>query len=200
MCHYIYIPPANNLIFGEIVNICWILMNWFWYDRHVIEEFPLRWCHNGCDSVSNHQPHDCLLNRLFRRRSKKTSLFCLTGLCVGNSQGTDDFPAQMASNAENFSISWSHHEISKKGGETNVNTIKRSILFTDRFQVFTLQMGIVIFFSLQPFSHSMILSAKYFWKYFVDYTKVIFCKGVSIVVTLKICVERWHNGIWKPGL
>ena len=29
----------------------------------------LRWRHNGCDSVSNHQPHDCLL--LFRRRSKK---------------------------------------------------------------------------------------------------------------------------------
>ena len=28
----------------------------------------LQWRHNGCDSVSNHQP---LLNRLFRRRSKK---------------------------------------------------------------------------------------------------------------------------------
>ena len=24
--------------------------------------------HNGCDSISNHEPHDCLLNRLFRRR------------------------------------------------------------------------------------------------------------------------------------
>ena len=32
---------------------------------------PLRWHHNGRDSVSNHHPHDCLLNRLFRRRSKK---------------------------------------------------------------------------------------------------------------------------------
>ena len=31
----------------------------------------LRWRHNGRDSVSNHQPYDCLLNRLFRRRSKK---------------------------------------------------------------------------------------------------------------------------------
>ena len=28
----------------------------------------LRWRHNGRESVSNHQPHDCLLNRLFRRR------------------------------------------------------------------------------------------------------------------------------------
>ena len=33
----------------------------------------LQWRHNGCDGVSNHQPHDCLLNRLFRRRSKKKS-------------------------------------------------------------------------------------------------------------------------------
>ena len=32
--------------------------------------FSLRWRHNGGDSVSNHQPHDCLLNRLFGRRSK----------------------------------------------------------------------------------------------------------------------------------
>ena len=33
----------------------------------------LRWRHNGRDSASNHQPHECLLNRLIRRRSKKTS-------------------------------------------------------------------------------------------------------------------------------
>ena len=33
----------------------------------------LQWRHNGRDSVSNHQPRDCLLNRLFRRQSKKTS-------------------------------------------------------------------------------------------------------------------------------
>ena len=39
--------------------------------------------HNGRDGVSNHQPHDCLLNRLFRRRSKKTLTLCVTGLCAG---------------------------------------------------------------------------------------------------------------------
>ena len=43
---------------------------------------PLRWSHNGCDGVSNHQPHGCLLNLLFRRRSKKTSKLRVTGLCV----------------------------------------------------------------------------------------------------------------------
>ena len=69
----------------------------------------LRWRHNGCDSVSNHQPHDCLLKLLFRRRSKKTSKLRVTGLCVGNSPGTGEFPAQMASNAENVSIWWRHH-------------------------------------------------------------------------------------------
>ena len=69
----------------------------------------LRWRHNERDSVSNHQHHDCLLHRLFRRRSKKTSKFRATGLCVGNSPGTGEFPEQMASYAENVSIWWRHH-------------------------------------------------------------------------------------------
>ena len=71
----------------------------------------LQWRHNGRDSVSNHQPYDCLLNRLFRRRSNKASKLRVTGLCAGNSPGTGEFPAQMASNAENVSIWWRHHEI-----------------------------------------------------------------------------------------
>ena len=53
------------------------------------------------DGVSNHQLHDCLLNRLFRRRSKKTSKLRVTGLCEGNSPVTGEFPAQ-TSNAEMF--------------------------------------------------------------------------------------------------
>ena len=71
----------------------------------------LQWRHDGRDGVSNHQPHDCLLNRLFRRRSKETPKLCVAGLCVGNSPVTDGFPAQMASNAENVSIGWRHHDI-----------------------------------------------------------------------------------------
>ena len=67
------------------------------------------WCHIGRDSVSNHQPHNCLLNRLFRHRSKKTSKLRVTGLCAGNSLVTSEFPAQMASKAENVSIWWHHH-------------------------------------------------------------------------------------------
>ena len=45
-----------------------------------------QWRHNEHDGISNHQCLDCLLNRLFRPRSKKTSKFCITGLCEGNSQ------------------------------------------------------------------------------------------------------------------
>ena len=80
--------------------------------RNHNDEFiiTLLWRHNGHDSVSNHQPHDYLLNRLFRRRSKKTSKLRATGLRTGNSPGTGEFPAQMSSSAENVSIWWRHHE------------------------------------------------------------------------------------------
>ena len=61
--------------------------------------YTLHWRHNGRDGLSNYQPSDYLLNRLFRRRSKEIHW-----------AGTGEFPAQMASNAENASIWWRHHE------------------------------------------------------------------------------------------
>ena len=54
----------------------------------------LRCRHNAYDGFSNHQPYDGLLNRLFRRRSKKTSKLRVTGLCEGNSPVTGEFPLQ----------------------------------------------------------------------------------------------------------
>ena len=65
----------------------------------------LHWRHSDHDGVSNHQPRKCLLNRVFRRRSRKTPKLRVIGLCVG------EFPAQMASNAENVSIWWRLHVI-----------------------------------------------------------------------------------------
>ena len=56
------------------------------------EARTLWWRHNDHDGVSNHQPHECLLNCLFRRRSKKTSKLRVTGLCVGNSPGPVNSP------------------------------------------------------------------------------------------------------------
>ena len=67
--------------------------------------------HNERNGVSNHTRLDCLLDRLFRRRSKKTSKLRVTGLCAGNSPVTGEFPAQNTSNAENVSIWWRHHVI-----------------------------------------------------------------------------------------
>ena len=52
----------------------------------------LHWRHNGHYCVSNYQPHDCLSNRLFRRRSKKTSKIRVTGLCAGTSPGPVNSP------------------------------------------------------------------------------------------------------------
>ena len=72
-------------------------------------QFPLLWHHNERDGVLHHRRHDCLLNRLFRRRSKKTSKVRVTGLCEGNSPVTGEFPAQRASNGENVSICWRHY-------------------------------------------------------------------------------------------
>ena len=70
---------------------------------------PLQWRHNEGDDVSNHQPQDYLLNRLFGCRSKKTSKLRVIGLCAGKSPGTCEFLAQMTSNAANVSFWWRHH-------------------------------------------------------------------------------------------
>ena len=87
-----------------------------------------QWLHNEQDSVSNHQPHECLLNRLFGRISKKTSKICVTGLCAGNSPATGEFPAQRTSNTENVSIWWRHHGLSGDGNRSRVQGLAALIL------------------------------------------------------------------------
>ena len=81
----------------EIVSISW--------RNHAFLSFSLYWRHNERDCVSNHRRPDCLLNHVFRRRSKKTSKLHVTGLCEGNSP----VPSQRSSIAENVSIWWRHH-------------------------------------------------------------------------------------------
>ena len=68
----------------------------------------LQWRHNAHDNVSNHRPHHCLHNRLFRHRSKKTPKLRITGLCAGNSPVTGEFPHKWPV-AQNVSIWWRHH-------------------------------------------------------------------------------------------
>ena len=85
-------------------------LNQLW--SSLLTYISLQWRHNGHDGVSNHHPHGCLLNHLFRRRSKKTAKLLVTGHCEGNSLVSGEFPAQRASNAENVSICWRHHDAS----------------------------------------------------------------------------------------
>ena len=83
---------------------------WYsWYPSAWHISISLLWRYNGHHGVSNHHPHECLPNRSFMHRSNKTSKLRVTGLCAGNSPETGEFPAQMASNAENVSIWWRHH-------------------------------------------------------------------------------------------
>ena len=74
----------------------------------------LRWRHDGRDSISNYQPHDCLLTVYSdadqRKYQSSASLAFVRGIHRGPvNSGTGEFPAQRASYAENVSIWWRHH-------------------------------------------------------------------------------------------
>ena len=85
--------------------VCRCLVTWFCH-----QPMTLQWHQNGRNGVSNHQPHDCLLNHLFRHRIKKSSKIRVTGLCERNSPVNVEFSAQRASNEENVSIWWRHDD------------------------------------------------------------------------------------------
>ena len=57
------------------------------YGKNYCETGLLQWRHNERDGVSNHTRLDCLLSRLFRRRSKKTWKLRVTDFCEGNGHG-----------------------------------------------------------------------------------------------------------------
>ena len=78
--------------------------SWWWqrWETDWVVSDILQWRHNERDRVSNHRRLDCLLNGLFRRKSKKTSKLRVTGLYQGNLPVTDSIPAQRASNAGMF--------------------------------------------------------------------------------------------------
>ena len=75
----------------------------------IITELPLQWRHNEHDGVANYRRLYCLLNHLFRCRSKKhqssVSLACVRGI----HRWPVTSPHKGASNAENVSIWWRHH-------------------------------------------------------------------------------------------
>ena len=97
-CCILGMPTSNSMQFDLDI-----------YIYMEISCYPLQWRHNEHDGVSNHQPYDCLLNHLFKHRSKKTPKLRVTGLGEGNSPVTGEFPAQRASNAGKVSTWWCHH-------------------------------------------------------------------------------------------
>ena len=74
-------------------------------------------------------------NRLFRYISKKISKLCVTGLCEGNSSVTGEFPTQRASDAENESIWWRHHEISCKACNSHAEFPSKEYMIQRRYMV-----------------------------------------------------------------
>ena len=138
----------------------------------------LQWHHNGRDSVSNHQPHDCLFNRLFRRRSKTTPKLRVTGLCAGNSSGTGELPAQMASSAENVSIWWRHHAQWQRH-------IRQNIIFRGNLGI---QICVQAFNSLYifMFDHGIINGLRYQIYTIITYC---ICSGCEICY----CVTKTYN-------
>ena len=84
-----------------------------WMSQHaaVFPRYTLQWHHNERNGISNPRRLYCLLNCWFRRRSKKTSKLRVSALCAGNQFAGDRWiPRTKASNAENVSIWWRHHE------------------------------------------------------------------------------------------
>ena len=89
----------------------------------------LQWRHNERDGVSNHQPRYCLLKRLFRRRSKKTSKLRVTGLCEGNYPVTPH--KGPVKTRKMFSFRSRHHDVKRWQYEAvrwsgRINTVDQS--------------------------------------------------------------------------
>ena len=135
------------------------------------EFLALHWRYNDHDGVTNHQPRGCLLNRLFRPRSKKTSKPRVTGLCAGNS------PRTKASNADFFSIWWRHH------GQRLMRDILVSSKSDPRYN------SHCIAFQHVTYIHDDVIK----WKHFPRYWP--FVRGVH-----RSPVNSPHKGQWRGAL
>ena len=77
--HLLHLPIFCRVVFQIVyLPLCqWRNPEQYrWVDRSLSTTYrvmdTLQWRNNGRGGISNHHPSDCLLNRLFRRRSKKT--------------------------------------------------------------------------------------------------------------------------------
>ena len=85
----------------------WPFVSFLWLR---LDNLKLQWRHNERDGISNHQRLDCLLNRLFRHKPKKTSKFHITGLVRGIHRWPVNFPNKGQQRGKCFHLmtsSWS---------------------------------------------------------------------------------------------
>ena len=95
-------------------------------------------------TVSNHRRFDGLLNRWFRRRSKKTKKLRVIGLCKRNLPVTGEFQPLKASNAVDVSIWWRHHNLRWKLINSNTFTYNRRSFFLSFLYVLIRQLHIIV--------------------------------------------------------
>ena len=101
----------RSMGFQNFQQCCFRLPDWWsnsmhWMGRLFLVIFSLQWRHNEPDGVSNHQFHDCLLNRLFRRRSKKTSKLRVTAFVRGIHRWPVNSPTKGQWRGKCFVIMW----------------------------------------------------------------------------------------------
>ena len=99
-----YLYLCNFLI--RIVTIYFRVGRWSHPARYL---YTLRWRHNGRDWVSNHQASPLFTQPFIQAQIKENIKAPRHWPLCG--EFTGEFPAQMASNAENVSIWWRHHEL-----------------------------------------------------------------------------------------
>ena len=155
--------------------------------------YTLYWRHNDHDGVLNHQPRGCLLSRLFRRRSKKTSKLRVTGFCEGDPPVTDGLPSQRASNAENVSIWWHHHG---KPLPCHDNIMSQWL----RLRQFVRQSGTTVFFSAAISVHETLpscLTLLFSWMATIHVSTNICIPLNMVTVLLRLpCGALYHRLRW----
>ena len=97
----------------EMYLICWSATATCW---------PAAIPHNERNRISNHWHLKCLLRRLFKCRSKKTSKLHVTGLCEGNPPVTGGFP-NIGPVTRNASISF-HMGLQHNGPHLEVKSLQ----------------------------------------------------------------------------
>ena len=141
---YFVQPESIMLILGQartsipIISISDLTGGWL----ILVIYFPillstLQWHIIGRDGVSNHQPYDCLLKRLFRRKSKKTSKLRFTGICAKIDRWPVNSPHKWPGTrkAENVSIWWRHHENTWRMERSKFRSNNHDLSGGDKFTV-----------------------------------------------------------------